>query len=60
MVLEIRSDTDKVFFHFGAFLALLRPKNPKNQNFEKILKVSGDVIILHMCAKNQDHMMYAS
>ena len=23
-------------------------------------KTSGDVIILHMCTKNHDHMMYAS
>ena len=23
-------------------------------------KVSGDVIILHMCTKNHNHMMYAS
>ena len=24
------------------------------------LEVSGDVIILHMCTKNHNHMMYAS
>ena len=31
----------------------------ENQNFEKMKKVSGDVIFLHMCIKNHDHM-YAS
>ena len=32
----------------------------ENQNFEKIKKVSGDVIILQMSTKNHYHMMYAS
>ena len=37
-----------------------------NQNFEKKKKkrkkkkAHGDVIILHMCTKNHNHMMYAS
>ena len=30
------------------------PNNPKNQNFEKLKKTSGDIIILHMCTKNYD------
>ena len=36
--------------------------NPQNQNqsFEKLKKASGDVIILQMCTKIHDHMMYAS
>ena len=25
------------------------PKNPKNQNFEKMKKIAGDIIILHNC-----------
>ena len=33
---------------------------PKNQNFEKIEKTPGDIIILHLCATNDDHMMYGS
>ena len=33
---------------------------PKNQIFEKMKKLSGDVIILHRCTKSHDHMMYAS
>ena len=36
------------------------PNNPENQNFEKLKKASGDVIILYMCTKNDDHIIYAS
>ena len=48
------------FFHFGPFFALLPSNCLENQNFEKITKTPGDVIILQMCAKNHDHMMYTS
>ena len=34
------------------------PKNPKNQNFEKMEKIAGDIIILHKCNKNHSHMRY--
>ena len=34
--------------------------SPKNQNFEKMKKMPGDIIILHMCTKNYDQMMYGS
>ena len=35
------------------------PINPENQNFEKMKKAFGDVIILNLCNKKHDHMMYA-
>ena len=35
-------------------------KNPENQNFEKMKNIAGDIIILHMCTKNQNHMSYSS
>ena len=35
-------------------------KKIKNQNFEKIKKTVGDIIILHTCTKNHDHMMHGS
>ena len=42
--------TDKiVIFHFGQFFALLTPNSPKNQNFKKVKKDPGDIIILYMC-----------
>ena len=42
----------------GYFFAILHPlphKKLKNQNFEKMKKISGDIIILHMCTKNHNH-----
>ena len=36
------------------------PLNPKNQNFEKLKTPHGDIIILHKCTKNHDHMLYCS
>ena len=42
--------------HFLPF----NPTNPKNQNFEKMKKPPWDIIILHKCAKNHDHMLHCS
>ena len=36
------------------------PNNSKNQNLEKMRKVPGDIIILHLCTINDDHMIYSS
>ena len=61
MVPEIWSATDRIFFHFGAFFALLPPpNNPKNLNFEKMKQTLGDIIILHKCTINDNHIMYDS
>ena len=35
-------------------------KIPKNQAFEKMIKIVGDTIILHMCTKIHNHMTYSS
>ena len=48
------------YFSFGLFFILLPPSDPKNQNFEKRKNLSGDIIILHMCTRNYDQMMYSS
>ena len=32
----------------------------KNQNFEKLKKTPGDIIILHRCTKNHDNIPYCS
>ena len=50
---------DRIFCHFGPFFSFYSPNNPQYQNFEKVKKPSGDVIILHMCTKNHDHIIYA-
>ena len=54
-------DGDVIIFHFWPFLALLPPPNsPKNYNLKKMKKIPGDIIILHVCTKNCDQMMYGS
>ena len=52
--------TDRIFCHFGMFFALLPPNNPKNQNFEEMKKTPEDIIILHKCTINDNHMRYGS
>ena len=44
----------------GHFLPFYPPNSPKNQNFEKMKKMPGDIIILHMCTKNYDQMINGS
>ena len=55
---------DRIFCHFGLFLALLPPLPPSNnlksKNFEKMKKAPEDIIILHKSTKNHDHMLYCS
>ena len=36
------------------------PNNLKNQHFKKMKKKPGDITILRMCTKNDNHMMYGS
>ena len=50
------------YFLFWAIFCpfIYPPKSPKNQNFGKMKKTSGDIIILHMCTKNYDQKMYGS
>ena len=48
------------FVILDCFLPFYPPNNPKNQNFEKMKKTPGDIIILHMCTINDNHMMYGS
>ena len=51
---------DRQFFcHSGSFFALC-PMNPENQNFGKMRKPPGDIIILHMCTVIDNHMMYGT
>ena len=48
------------FVILGHFLPFDPPNNLKNQNFEKMKKPYEDIIILHLHATNDDHMMYGS
>ena len=52
--------TDRIFSNFGHFLPFYSSHYPRNQNFEKQKKTPGDIIILHKCTKNHDHVLYCS
>ena len=46
--------------HIFSLLLLFYPNNPENQNFEKMKKKRGDIIISHKYTKNHNHMLYCS
>ena len=49
------------YFSFWAIsLPFYPPNNLKNENLKKMKKTPGDIIILHNCTKNHDHMLYCS
>ena len=48
------------FVIFDCFLLFYSPNNPKIENFEKMIKLPRDIIILHTCNINNNHMMYGS
>ena len=60
MVPEVWSTTDRIFCHFRLFFDLLPPSSPKNKNFKIMKKIIRDIIILHKCTKNHNHMLYCS
>ena len=43
--------------HFLPFYSL-PPKTPKNQNLKKTKIIAGDIIVLHMCTENHNHIRY--
>ena len=42
------------------FCTFTPPNDLKNQNFKRMKKESGDIIILHMCTIKDNHLMYGS
>ena len=48
----------KCFVILDHFLPFYPPNNPENQNFEKMKRTPGGIIILHKCSIN--HMVYGS
>ena len=49
------------FLTFWTIFCPLTPfNNPENQDFEKKKKTPGDIIILHKCTINENHMIYGS
>ena len=55
MMPEIWSVKDRIFCHFGLLFVLLPPLT-----IQKVKKTPGDIIILHNCTKNHDHMLHCS
>ena len=54
-------ERDRQFFIIlERFLPFYPHNNPKYQNFEKMKKTPGGIIILHMCTINDNHMRYSS
>ena len=57
------SDMECTGQNFLSFWTILCPFNSlatqKNQNLEKMEKMPGDIINLHMCIKNYDQTMYS-
>ena len=50
-----------MFCYFAPFFAFsLLPNKAENQNFEKLKKKSGGIIILHMRTINDNHMVYGT
>ena len=55
--------TDRIFYHFRPLFALFALKTQKLKILKKMKKTpktSGDIIILHMCTKNHNHMVNCS
>ena len=49
------------FLSFWTVFCIFTPLTcPRNKNFKKMKKTTGDIIILHKCNKNHDHMQYCS
>ena len=57
---ETWSEADRIFLILDHFLPFYLTNKPENQNFEKMKKAPGNIIILHNCITNDNHMMYGS
>ena len=57
MVPEIWSVEDRIFLSFWTiFCPFTDLKTRKIKILNKMKKTPGDIIVLHMCTKNNDHM----
>ena len=51
---------DRICCYFDHYWPFYLSNNPKYQSFEEMSKALGDIIVLHMCTINHNHMMYSS
>ena len=56
----MKCNEQNFFVNLDHFLHFYPTNNPKNQNSEKMKKPLGNIIILHLCTINDNHMMYGS
>ena len=47
----------ELFVILGHFLPFYPTNNPKNQNFDKMKKTPGDIILSHKCTKNYNYIL---
>ena len=47
-------------FQFGKIFHFYPSNSPKNENFKKMKKTPGNIIILHNCTKNNDYKLHCS
>ena len=57
---DIERDRQIFFAILDHFSLFYLSNNLKYQNFEKIKKTPGDIIVLHKCTKSHHHMLYRS
>ena len=57
---DIRHDSQSFFIILDHFLPSDPPNNLKNQNFEKMKKTPGDIILLQLSITNNNHVIYSS
>ena len=57
---DMEQDGQTIFVILNLFSPVYSPYNLKNHNFEKIKQTARDYIILHMCNRNENHVMYDS
>ena len=59
-MMDMERDRHIFFLHWTIFFLFCLLNNLENQNFEKMKKTPADIIILHLCAINDNYMMYGS
>ena len=57
---DIRHDWQSFLLFWAIFCLLTLLITPKSQNFVKMKKLPRDIIILHLCTINKNHIMYGS
>ena len=57
---EIWYSTNRIFLSSLAIFCPFTPLTPWKMKISKMKKTHGDIIILHKCTKNHDHLLYCS